>query len=306
MIVLLSATRGYDPLMARSQITTTSIEEHVRKLEDEHPPIRLDSVDRTIVNPVVVRERFAPVIDYLARVELEVDRNVLELLTLLPGVSEVDRYFYQDVWQPQEIAHGVILDRLQVDLGLPPSEVFMGIPMRMKMLGALAHLPAIQEISRLLYYLTGAATERQAVLAYNRFTDQLAELGEQAISATIVGQIKRQEPGHFAFYQMSATQMIQDGVLAPWQLYVARVLREKGFALVGTDYVSRYEANLGALMVGLEIDQELEKYARDVGRLEAKLLWANKNGMEFPPYFLEALRQSIDMYREHGFNPKAS
>src|SRR5664280_2664624 len=187
--------------MARSQITTTSIMEHVRKLEDEHPPIRFDSVDRTIVNPAVVRERFAPVIDYLARVELEVDRNVLELLTLLPGVSEVDRYFYQDVWQPQKIAHGV---------------------------------------------------------------------------------------------------------LAPWQLYVARVLREKGFALVGTDYVPRYEANLGALMVGLEIDQELEKYARDIGRLEAKLLWANRNGMEFPPYFLEALRQSIDMYRQHGFRPQAA
>jgi hypothetical protein len=170
----------------------------------------------------------------------------------------------------------------------------------------LANLPAIQEISRLLYYLTGAATERQAVLAYNRFTDQLAQLGEKAISATIIGQIKRQEPGHFAFYQMSASQMIQDGVLAPWQVHLARVLREKGFALVGTDYVLRYQANLGALMVGLEIDQELEKYARDIGRLEAKLLWANRKGMEFPPYFLEALRQSVDMYREHGFRPQAA
>lgn len=291
--------------MARSLITDASIMEHVRRLEDEHPPIRLDSVDRTIVNPFVVRERFAPVIDYLARVELEVDRNVLELLTLLPGVSEVDRYFYQDVWQPQEVAHGVILDRLQVDLGLPPSEVFMGIPMRMKLLGALAHLPAIQQVTRFLYYLTGAATERQAVLAYNRFTRQLDELGEEAISTTVVGQIKRQEPGHFAFYQMSATQMVQDEVLAPWQLYVARVLREKGFALVGTNYVPRYEANLGGLMVGLGIDLELVKYAKDIGRLEARLLWANKNGMEFPAYFLEALRQSVDMYREHGFHPKA-
>ena len=291
--------------MARSLITDASIMEHVRRLEDEHPPIRLDSVDRTIVNPFVVRERFAPVIDYLARVELEVDRNVLELLTLLPGVSEVDRYFYQDVWQPQEVAHGVILDRLQVDLGLPPSEVFMGIPMRMKLLGALAHIPAIQQVTRFLYYLTGAATERQAVLAYNRFTRQLDELGEEAISTTIVGQIKRQEPGHFAFYQMSATQMVQDEVLAPWQLYVARVLREKGFALVGTNYVPRYEANLGGLMVGLGIDLELVKYAKDIGRLEARLLWANKNGMEFPAYFLEALRQSVDMYREHGFHPKA-
>jgi hypothetical protein len=173
----------------------------------------------------------------------------------------------------------------------------------MKLLGALAHLPAIQEISRLLYYLTGAATERQAVLAYSRFTDQLDDLGEKAISQTIIGQIKRQEPGHFAFYTLSATQMIQDGVLAPWQMYLARVLREKGFALVGTNYETQFEANLGAVMVGLELDGELERYAKDVGRLEAKLLWANKNGMEFPPYFLEALRQSVELYRERGFDP---
>jgi hypothetical protein len=56
-------------------------------------------------------------------------------------------------------------------------------------------------------------------------------------------------------------------------------------------------------MVGLELDGELERYAKDVGRLEAKLLWANKNGMEFPPYFLEALRQSVELYRERGFDP---
>jgi hypothetical protein len=102
---------------------------------------------------------------------------------------------------------------------------------------------------------------------------------------------------------MSATQMIQDGVLAPWQMYVARVLREKGFALVGTNYETQFEANLGGVMVGLELDGELERYAKDVGRLEAKLLWANKNGMEFPPYFLEALRQSVELYRERGFDP---
>jgi hypothetical protein len=291
--------------MGRARITSTAIMDHVSTLQDEHPPIRLDSVDRTILDPVVVRERFAPIIDYLARVELEVDRNVLELLTLLPGVSELDRYFYQDVWQPQEIAHGLILDRLQVDLGLPPAEVFLGIPMRMKLLGALAHLPAVQEISRFLYYLTGAATEKQAVVAYSRFTAQLDRLGETAISRTVIGQIKRQEPGHYAFYQMSAAQMVQDEVLAPWQLFLARVLREKGFALVGTNYVPEYQAQLGAVLVGLELDLDLERYAKDMGRLEARLLWANRNGMAFPPYFLEALRQSVDMYREKGFSRSA-
>jgi hypothetical protein len=277
--------------------------DHVRRMEEEHRPIRLDSVDRTIRNPDLVRATFAPVIDYLARVELEVDRNVLDLLTVLPEVSEVDRYFYQDVWQPQEIMHGIILDRLQVDLGLPPAEVFLGIPVKLKLLGAMAHLPAIQEISRFLYYLTGAATERQAVVAYNKLTRDLDRMGETAISRSVIGQIKVQEPAHYAFYQMSASQMITDNVLAPWQLFVARQLRTMSFALVGTNDLPVYERQMGAVINILGFDDDLAKYAKDIGRLEAKLLWANRNGMEFPPYFLTALRESVEMYREHGFGP---
>lgn len=277
--------------------------DHVRRMEDEHPPIRLDSVDRTIRNPEIVRHKFAPVIDYLARVELEVDRNVLDLLTILPGVSEVDRYFYQDVWQPQEIMHGLILDRLQVDLGLPPAEVFLGIPVKLKMLGAMSHLPAVQEISRFIYYLTGASTERQAVVAYNKLTRELDALGETAVSRSVIGQIKVQEPAHYAFYQMSATQMIHDNVLRPWQLYVARQIRSMSFALVGTNDIPEYERDLGGVISILGFDDDLEKYAKDIGRLEAKLLWANEQGMDFPPYFLKALRESVDLYREYGFGP---
>lgn len=120
--------------------------------------------------PELVARDYGHILDYLARVELEVDRNVLELLVLLPEVSEVDRYFYADVWQPQEIQHGLILDRLQTDLGLQPSEPMLEVQMSMKMLGALAHIEPIQEVARMMYYLTGAATERQAVLAYNAMT----------------------------------------------------------------------------------------------------------------------------------------
>ena len=58
----------------------------------------------------------------MARVELEVDRNVLELTTMLPDPPQIDRHFYADVWQPQEIQHGLILDRLQVELGRESAE----------------------------------------------------------------------------------------------------------------------------------------------------------------------------------------
>ena len=101
----------------RQHITQQKIAEHVQRLGELYPPIPLDSVDRTIRRPSLVAKRFGHVIDYLARVELEVDRNVLELLILLPEVDETNKTFYADVWQPQEIQHGLILDRLQQDLG---------------------------------------------------------------------------------------------------------------------------------------------------------------------------------------------
>jgi hypothetical protein len=282
----------------RQHITQKKIAEHVQRLGELYPPIRLDSVDRTVKRPWLVARKFGHVIDYLARVELEVDRNVLELLLLLPDVDDVNKTFYGDVWRPQEIQHGLILDRLQQDLGRPAAKPYLEISFPIKILGVLAHLKPMQDIAKFMYFLTGASTERQAVLAYNKINSGMKELGEAAISETIITPIKQQEPGHFAFYQMSATAMIQDKVLRPWQLFLTRVMREKSYHLVGTNNMERYKADMGRVMADLGLDDDLEGYAREVGRVETRLLWANKQGMEFPPYILKALRESVDLYRE--------
>ena len=93
-------------------------------------------------------------------------------------------------------------------------------------------------------------------------------MGETAISETIITPIKQQEPGHFAFYQMSATAMIQDKVLKPWQLFLTRVLREKSFNLVGTNNMRQYKADMGGVAVDLGLDADLAGYAREIGRVE--------------------------------------
>jgi hypothetical protein len=136
------------------------------------------------------------------------------------------------------------------------------------------------------------------VLAYNKINKGMQELGETAISETIITPIKQQEPGHFAFYQMSATAMIQDKVLKPWQLFLTRVMREKSYHMVGTNRMRRYQADMGRVMADLGLDDDLEGYAREVGRVEHRLLWAHRQGMEFPPYILKALKESVDLYRE--------
>ncbi len=55
---------------------------------------------------------------------------------------------------------------------------------------------------------------------------------------------------------------------------------------------------MGEVMAALGLDSDLEGYAREVGRVENRLLWAHKQGMEFPPYILKALKESVDLYRE--------
>src|SRR6187431_2979202 len=151
--------------MALVSLNETRLADHVDRLGLEHPPIDLASVDYSVRRPDLFNERFGHVLDYMARVELEVDRNVLELTTLLPDPPEIDQRFYAEVWQPQETRHGLILDQLMVHLGRPCAETDLtSVGTKMKILGALAHLDPFQDVCRMLYYLTGMSTERSAVL----------------------------------------------------------------------------------------------------------------------------------------------
>jgi hypothetical protein len=274
--------------------------EHVDRLGEEHPPIPLESVDYTIDRPQAVAERFGPVLNYMARVELEVERNVLELNMLMPDPPEVDRHFYADVWLPQETHHGLILDRLQVLTGLEASAPNLtDVSFKLKLLGALGRVYGVQDVSRMLYYLTGLATERSAVLAYNKLHTGLLELGEKAIAATVVGPIKRQEPGHFAYYQMAARGLWSQ--LSAWQRWLVRTMRKRSFDVVGA-YNNQQRAEFGEVMERLEMstggEAELRTYARQVGRVEHELLWAHRRGLRVPDYVFKTMRRAAEKAAE--------
>ncbi|PWN03727.1 GTP-binding protein LepA [Nocardioides silvaticus] len=271
--------------------------DHVARLADEHPPLRLDDVDFTVVDPVALGRRYGHVLDYMARVELEVDRNVLELTTLLPDPPEVDRWFYADVWQPQEIQHGRILDQLQVELGRSPTTPDTDtVSLKLRLLGALAHLPAFQDVCRMLYYLTGMSTERQAVLAYNKLHDGTAAMGERAVAQTVVAPIKRQEPGHFVFYQLSARGLWEQ--LAGWQRWLVRRMRTISYGPVGASS-DEQRADFGDVMITLGMTADEEMAAKAV-RVERELLWAHRQGMDVPPYVLKAFHRAVDLARQRA------
>jgi len=284
--------------MARTSITSQQLADHVKRLGEEHPPIPLESVDFTVKDPETIRQRFGTMFDYLARVELEVERNVKELDVILPQAPDVDVAFYRGVWADQELQHGRILNGVKAELGLPPAQPLTEVGTPVKALGVLAHLKPIQDVARCVYYFTGASTERQAVLAYSALIERLTELGEDALLNTVVQPIKRQEPGHFAFYQMSATKIV--GELRPWQLFLARQLRARTYELVGTHRDPVYQAQMGGVSDVLGFAADPVDYAREIGRLEARLLWANANGMEFPPYVLAAIEESRRLAAEQA------
>jgi hypothetical protein len=284
--------------MSQPRADAARILSHVERLGERHPPVDLASADYSTRDPAALRRRFGGPLEYMARVEMEVERNVLELAVMLPGVSETDRLFYADVWGPQEEHHGVLLDTLGQHIGLPPATPDLGaVNPRIRVLGALAHLPVVHEVIRLLYYLTGAATEKSAMLAYQSMSEGLSEMGETAIKNTVIDAIKVQEPGHFAFYRLSATEMVQRGVLAPWQLHLARVLRSKTFGVVGAK-TREQRTQFGSVLVELGLEADIERHVRDITRVETQLLDAQHDGLDVPPYALAAFRDAAELYRE--------
>ena len=217
----------------------------------------------------------------------------------MPNPSEADRCSTPTCGWAEEIRHGEILYKLKRRFNPPDTEpgLQVGSPFGA---GGDGRLRADPGRGATIYYPTGASTERQAVLAYNALPANWTKMGEQAVRETIINPIKRQEPGHFAFYRMSAEKILTDGTLRPWQLWLARRLRTMSYEMVGENHKPQYIAQMGEVMVELGFGDQLEMFAKEIGRLEAQLLWAQHQGMDFPPYVIAAMRDAVSMYRERG------
>ena len=213
--------------MAHASLTELRLVEHVDRLPSTPAdPARLGRLHDA--PPARFEKRFGHVLDYMARVELEVDRNVLELTTMLPDPPEIDRGFYADVWQPQEIQHGLILDPLQVHLGRPPAET----DLTRSASSSRSSVPwptsvAFQDVCRMLYYLTGMATERSAVLAYNLLYSGVVELGETPSRRR---SSRRSAPGARPLRVLPALRPRSLGPAARWQRWLVRRMRTLSFA----------------------------------------------------------------------------
>jgi hypothetical protein len=129
------------------------------------------------------------------------------------------------------------------------------------------------------------------VLAYNMLYDGIAELGEEGVARTAIGQIKRQEPGHYAFYQLSARAHWDR--LARWQKWLVRKMRAISFAPVGA-YNPEQSADFGDLMASLGITDNVEDFTQQIARVERELLFAEHQGLRVPPYVARTFREAVE------------
>ncbi|HET6622558.1 MAG TPA: hypothetical protein VFG56_01340 [Candidatus Saccharimonadales bacterium] len=283
-----------------NELAEASAERHKYVLDkiETAPPIDPDSVDLTVKNPDRLRAGLKSELEYSFAVESEVMRNVKELHHLFPEMPDTDRLFVDELWRPHEQMHGLAIGRLLDEIGLeePPMDLETISP-KMRVLAALGRSAAIADVERLIYYLTGASTEKAATMLYDSMTKTLKGLGETAIENTLIGQIKRQEPIHLAYYRKAAEELT--GQLSPWQLHLTRVLRSKSFNLVGVTNRQRQQT-MGQIIsdnIGYG-DEQLEPYAEKIGIVDHQLLWAERQGMKVPPYILKALKDSVEVHKE--------
>ena len=125
-------------------------------------------------------------------------------------------------------------------------------------------------------------------------------MGEDAIAETVIGQIKRQEPGHYAFYQLSARGLWSE--LAAWQRWMVRLMRRVSFAPVGANNAQQ-KADFGDVMATLGHRPAPDDFAEQIARVEKELLWARDRGLRVPDYVSRAFHEAVELARARAPRP---
>ena len=252
---------------------------------DDQQPIDPESVDYEFVNPTEVAESFRATLGYLARVELDVERNVREVHAVFGDtLPDTDRKFV-DIWGPQELHHGYVLDRATQVLGLPAPAVNLDMDASIRVAGTLGrYVPGLKDALFYSYMTTGVVTEAAASRIYRLWSDQLEARGEGAFAATAIDRIGRQEPKHLAYYRMRGAQ-VRD-TLSPWQIKLARAVKERSMPLAGLSE-QWHKGQLGRLVIELTGGDETlsTEYLDLVSQVESvyqRMMYYRENGGNVP------------------------
>lgn len=277
--------------MSREILT---LPQRLDKLENDHPPIDIDTVNFDIVDPRKLREGLGGALAYFARVERLVELNLLQLATLLPYSSDELKRFY-GVWSSQELPHAQIFEKLEGLLGIEPFELNLtDVSPSLKLGGAIAHIHRVHDVLELVYLTTGAMHERMTAYGYGNLKQQLLGMNEIALAETAISQIIPQESGHYSYYRAAAKETRDR--LAPWQVRLAFLIRKHSYSPVGaSDKTQR--ANFGRVAVQLGIEPKLEQIATGIQNVAQELVADAHQGLKVPQFVLAAMQDAVARYR---------
>jgi hypothetical protein len=271
-----------------------SLDEQLDRMESEGA-LDLRTVDFDLRRPDLVRERLAPTLDYFARVEREVERNLLEIAAFLPGAGEETQRFVR-IWAEQELPHGEIFETLKAHLSLPPSRPDLTtVTPGLRIAGRLSVIPGVSDVLLMLYHSMGAMHERLTAVGYDKLRDRLLEIGEHGFAATAVAPIRKQESTHYAYYRNAALVLKQR--LATWQLALARIIRVRTYQPIGVRTrltAGAAPAAFGTTAMALTGTVVLDEFAVPVQRVAQELLVQEGRGLRLPPFVARALQQTVD------------
>lgn len=257
----------------------------------------LDDIDFKMRDRGAVAARLAGCLQYFARVENEVDPEGLQVLMPLLG-TEYEGYRsygqeFLDLWVPQELAHGQILDELQRQLGIEPLEPKHEISPHNVRLGQLGEKhPGLHQAVELTYYAQGATQEALALTAYNRCFQILVEMGEATLAKQIFFPMRMQEGLHRSFYRNGAKNLREH--VTKGQALFSKAVMSLTFSPVGAGE-DKDKPQLGYIVE--ELGGEVDTFAQPAFAEAQALLGVN------PRWIRRAFNKCDEAHRNHPYEP---
>jgi len=271
------------------------IAEYLERFDAKSPPLDPGTVDYDFRNPDAVREQLGHVLDYGYRIETEVARNVAEIAIVFHQLDPNNLRFIE-IWEPQEVQHGIILGRAEEAMGRTPSDVNLEeVSTTVKIAGILTQcVPLVERPIVANYLVTGASTEKGATSLYSHIYDGLVGMGEKRFADTGIAQIKKQEPGHFGFYRKQYEWLRPQ--MSDWDMRLARGIKRLGNPNVFPGATNKErKASLGRGVLQIVGDDGLNALSLPIERLRAEMLEFKMKGGKIPRDGLKGLEEAVEL-----------
>lgn len=164
-------------------------------------PLDPEKMDLEVRNPAGVAKELGHVIAYEAGTENQVAKDVDTIRGLLPRLNVERARFVDEIWAPQELAHGRVLGAILEQINVPVPRLTLQVSPVVKVLGSLSrHSEGLERVLNTFYSMSGALNEQTAAQAYKRTIRHCSKMGEPALKGAF-GKILAQEGPHLEVYR---------------------------------------------------------------------------------------------------------